>query len=120
MGCGTFLALLLFFFCISTALGRANPSTYAHQSVTDQTHTSQAGQTPTTYPLAPGGYLASDSNYVLFLQFTNTNGMLSGEWNETDVVPSTSTNVMQVNPFHTSFSALLNGTQFNLNVNGHM
>lgn len=119
IGCGTFLALLLFFFCIGTALGRANPSSYAHQSVTDQTHTSQAGQTPTTYPLAPGGYLASGSNYVLFLQFTNTNGMLLGEWNEADVVPSTSTNVMQVNPFHTSFSALLNGTQFNLNVNGH-
>jgi hypothetical protein len=119
IGCGTFLALLLFCFCIGTALGRADLSSHAHQALTDQTDSSPSGQTPTTYPPAPGGYLASSSNYVLFLQFTNTNGMLSGEWNEADIVPSTTTNVMQVNPFHTSFSALLNGTQFNLIVNGH-
>ncbi len=119
IGCGTFLALLLFFSSIGTALGRANLAPHANQASTDQTHPTPSGQTLTTYPTAPGGYLASGSKYVLFLQFTNTNGILSGEWNEADVVPSTSANVMQVNPFHTSFSALLNDTQFNLTVNGH-
>jgi chromosome segregation ATPase len=53
----------------------------------------------------------------LFIQFTNTNGNLSGEWDEANVVTNTD-NMQQVNPFHTSFSAFLNGAQFNLNVNG--
>jgi hypothetical protein len=118
IGCGTILALLLFFSCIGTAVGRANLAPHSNQAATVQTVTSTSAQTPTTNPPAPGGYLASGSNYVLFIQFTNTNGTLSGEWNEADVVTNTSKNMLQVNPFHTSFSAFLNGTQFNLDVNG--
>jgi hypothetical protein len=118
IGCGTILALLLFFSCIGTAVGRANLAPHSNQAATIQTVTLTSAQTPTTNPPSPGGYLASGSNYVLFIQFINTNGTLSGEWNEADVVSNTSTNVLQVNPFHTSFSAFLNGTQFNLAVNG--
>jgi hypothetical protein len=119
IGCGTILALLLFFSCIGIAIGRVNLSPHSHQAATDQTFTSTSVQTPTTHPPAPGGYLASGSNYVLFIQFTNTNGTLSGEWNEADVVTNTSKNMLQVSPFHTSFSAYLDGTQFNLDVSGH-
>ena len=113
------LALLLFFSCIGTAVGRANLAPHSNQAATVQTVTLTSAQTPTTNPPSPSGYLASGSNYVLFIQFINTNGTLSGEWNEADVVANTSTNVLQVNPFHTNFSAFLNGTQFNLDVNGH-
>lgn len=109
LGCGTILALLLFFSCIGTAVGRVNLAPHANQ---------MAIQKPTTNPPAPGGYLASGSNYVLFIQFTNANGTLSGEWNEADVVTNNNQNMLQVSPFHTSFSAFLNGTQFNLDVNG--
>jgi len=98
---------------IGTAVGKVNVATLTHQA-----GVSHVPLLPVNPP-APGGYLASGSDYVLFIQFTNTNGTLMGEWNEADVVSNTSTNIQQVIPFHTSFSATLNGTQFNLEVNGH-
>ncbi|HEY6286740.1 MAG TPA: hypothetical protein VIX20_13850 [Ktedonobacteraceae bacterium] len=119
IGCGAILVLLPFFFCIGTAVGRVNLAPHSLQAATNQTLSSTSVQTPTTHPPAPGGYLASGSNYVLFIQFTNTNGTLLGEWNEADVATNTSQSTVQINPFHTSFSAYLNGTQFNLDVNGH-
>ena len=116
--CGTILALLLFFSCIGTAVGKVNFITLSHQAgIAVSSGVSHVPLLPANPP-APGGYLASGSSYVLFIQFTNTNGTLVGEWNEADVVTNTYTNMLQVTPIHTSFSALLNGTQFNLNVNG--
>ncbi len=119
LGCGAILALLLFFSYIGAALGSVHFVTLAHQAAMPFGSGVTRVPTPTPNPPAPGGYLASGSNYVLFIQFTNTNSTLSGEWNEADVVTNTYTNMLQVNPFHTSFSASLNGKQFNLNVNGH-
>jgi len=117
--CGTILALLLFFSCIGTAVGKVNFVTLSHQAAITISSGVTHVPTPMPNPPAPGGYLASGSNYVLFIQFTNTNGTLAGEWNEADVVTNTSTNMLQVIPLHTSFNAILNGTQFNLEVNGH-
>ncbi len=116
--CGTILALLLFFSCIGTAVGKVNFTTLSHQAgIVVSSGVSHVPLLPANPP-APGGYLASGSDYVLFIQFTNTNGTLSGEWNEALMATNTYTNMLQVNPFHTSFSAILNGTQFNLDVNG--
>ena len=111
------MALLLFFSCIGTAVGKVNFATLSHQA--SIVVGSGVSHVPllSPNPPAPGGYLASGSSYVLFIQFTNTNGTLVGEWNEADVVTNTYTNMLQVTPIHTSFTATLNGTQFNLNVN---
>lgn len=116
--CGTILALLLFFSYIGAAVGKVNFVTLSHQAaiVVASGVSHVPPQSPN--PPAPGGYLASGSSYVLFIQFTNTNGTLVGEWNEADVGTNTYTKMLQVNPIHTNFSATLNGTQFNLEVNG--
>lgn len=115
--CGTIMALLLFFSCIGAAVGKVNFVTLSHQAAivvaSGVSHVPPQSPNPPT----PGGYLASGSSYVLFIQFTNTNGTLVGEWNEADVVTNTYTNMLQVTPIHTSFTATLNGTQFNLTVN---
>jgi len=120
LGCGAVLALLLFFSGIGVAVGGVNFVTQSHQAAIAVSPGVTHLPTLTPNPPAPDGYLATGSSYVLFIQFTNTNGTLSGEWNEADVVTNTYQNILQVSPFHTSFSAFLNGTQFNLDVNGRM
>src|SRR5258708_15394440 len=100
------------------AVGDVNFVTQSRQAAIAVSPGVTSVPTLTPNPPTPGGYLTTGSNYVLFIQFTNTNGTLSGEWNEADVVTNTYKNILQVSPFQTSFSAFLNGTQFNLDVNG--
>ncbi len=102
-----YLLILLSFFILLSACGSQTPGTSSNQN------TQNTGNSAN--PPAPGGYLATGSNYVLFIQFTNTNGILSGEWDEAD---ETTDNPPLVRTFNSTFSAILAGTQFNLSVNG--
>src|SRR5258708_6075078 len=102
-----YVLILLSFFILLSACGSQTAGTSSNQN------TQNTGNSAN--PPAPGGYLATGSNYVLFIQFTNTNGILSGEWDEAD---ETTDNPPQVRTFNSTFSANLAGTQFNLNVNG--
>ncbi len=99
-------------------VSQASNTPIAPKSTSPTGTSSNTGSKPSNNPSTPGGYLATGSTYVLFIQFTNTNGTLSGEWDEAYDVRNTN-NVLQVNTFNTSFSALLNGTQFNLTIDGH-
>jgi len=102
-----YVLILLSFFILLSACGSQTAGTSSNQN------TQNTGNSAN--PPAPGGYLATGSNYVLFIQFTNTNGILSGEWDEAD---ETTDNPPQVRTFNSTFSANLAGTQFNLSVNG--
>src|SRR5258708_19408109 len=98
-----YVLILLSFFILLSACGSQTAGTSSNQN------TQNTGNSAN--PPAPGGYLATGSNYVLFIQFTNTNGILSGEWDEAD---ETTDNPPQVRTFNSTFSANLSGTQFNL------
>src|SRR5260370_5848446 len=98
-----YVLILLSFFILLSACGSQTAVTSSNQN------TQNTGNSANTS--APGGYLGTGSNYVLFIQFTNANGILSGEWDEAD---ETTDNPPQVRTFNSTFSANLSGTQFNL------
>jgi len=116
--CGVIFMLLLFFSLIGVAVGSLRFVTQSHQVLKPGSPGVKEVSTLTPNPLPPGGYLASGSTYVLFIQFTNTNNTLSGEWNQATIITNTVNNMLQVSSFQTNFSAFLNGTQFNLDESG--
>ena len=103
-----YLFILLSFFILLSACGSQTAGTSSNQN------TQNTGNSAN--PPAPGGYLATGSNYVIFIQFTETNNILSGEWYEALVYTITDgygNKTDSVHTFQSTFTATLSGTQFN-------
>ena len=62
---------------------------------------------------APGSYLSTSSTNVLFLQWVNNNGQLSGQLQE---VYTTSDNPLHVQQNNEAFTGVLNGSQLSLSI----
>jgi len=62
---------------------------------------------------APGGYLSTSNTHVLFIQWTNNNGQLSGQLQEVYI---SSSNPMQVQQENEAITGTLNGSQVSLSI----